>query len=381
MPETDIGSTKISEITAALANQANVAVQPTFKIDSQQTDAGGDQKEFTYQNTMWAKWLGYYKSIPELKIAVDTKANWVIGNGYEADEQTTLLLDTIKGSGKDSFNSILENMERCSYFGEDSYAEIIRDRDDVFANLKTLSPDTIVVVTNRKNRILRYEQVSRTEGAPNRVIDTENMFVLTHNRIADEIHGTSIIPALQFIIDARNEVMHDWKRVLHRNITPLIIWHLDTDDPIKIADFKTKNTAAKVGGEDMYIPKGTVVPEIIATAQNQTLNPLATIEIYNDYFYQAVGVPQIIVGNAKAFTDASGKIVYLAFEQRIKGRQLYVEEQVLGQLNVEIQLTFPASLQSDAISDTPSETDLIEEEPIEQAAQPNDTTEELEGKT
>ena len=84
------------------------------------------------------------------------------------------------------------------------------------------------------------------------------------------------------------------------------------------------------------------------------------------------------MGNAKAFTDASGKIVYLAFEQRIKGRQLYVEEQVLGQLNIAIKLTFPASLQTDAISDTPAME--VEEERQEQAAQPNDATEELKGK-
>ncbi len=50
---------------------------------------------------------------------------------------------------------------------------------------------------------------------------------------------------------------------------------------------------------------------------------------------------------------------------------------MLGQLNLEIALTFPASLQQDTISDTTSE---VEEEPQEPAAQPNDTTEELEGK-
>ena len=92
-------------------------------------------------------------------------------------------------------------------------------------------------------------------------------------------------------------------------------------------------------------------------------------------------MPQIIVGNAKSFTDASGKIVYLAYEQSVKADQLDTEEQVLAQLNIEIKLTFPASLQTDAISDTPTETDLVEEEPMEAAAQPNDTKTELEGKT
>ena len=84
-------------------------------------------------------------------------------------------------------------------------------------------------------------------------------------------------------------------------------------------------------------------------------------------------MPQIIVGNAKEFTDASAKIVYLSFEQSVKGEQLYTEEQVLNQLNMEIHLTFPASLQNELISDTNKESDIS-------AAQPNDMTAELEGK-
>ena len=52
---------------------------------------------------------------------------------------------------------------------------------------------------------------------------------------------------------------------------------------------------------------------------------------------------------------------------------------MLGQLHIEIKLTFPASLQNELVSDSPAEMEL-EEEPVEQAAQPNDTTQELEGK-
>ena len=108
---------------------------------------------------------------------------------------------------------------------------------------------------------------------------------------------------------------------------------------------------------------------------------MAWIAQLNDYFFQAVNVPQIIIGNAKEFTDASGKIVYLSYEQSVKAEQLYIEEQVLLQLNLKIQLTFPASLQSEAISDQPSPVDMkLEEEAQETAAQPNDVKTELEGK-
>ena len=369
MGELRISSATSSDLTNTLED---------FSVASETTDAGDGSIEFRYQNTDWPEQLGFYKAIPELKIAVDTKANWVVGNGFEADDQTTMLLDTIKGHGKDSFNTILENMERICQFGEDAYCEIIRDGEGILANLKPLDTGSIVIVTNKQGRVQRYEQITKNKKSPNKSFKPDEIFVLSHNRVADEVHGTSIIPALKFVILARNEAMSDFKTVLHRFVAPQFKYELDTDDPTEIANFKTTQDAARKDGENLYIPKGAVEAEVISVAANATLNPLNWINQLNDYFFQAVGVPQIIIGNAKEFTDASGKIVYLAFEQRIKGRQLYVEEQVLGQLNLAIKLTFPASLQTDAVSDTTSE---VEEEPQEQAAQPNDTEEELEGKT
>lgn len=368
MPETSISSATASDLTNAITD---------YSVDAQQTDGAGDQKEFTWQMTDWGINLGYYKEIPELQTAVDAKANWTLGAGFEADEPTAMLLDSMKGNGKDSFNTILANMCRTYTIAGDSFAEVIRDKDGVLVNIKPLDPSTIVIVQDSKGRIKRYEQVSKIKK-PNKTFKPDEIFHLSRKRIADDIHGISIIPSVKWIIDARNEAMTDWKRVLHRNVDPLWIYHLDTDDTAEIAAFKTKNDNARANGENMYIPKGVVVPELVTTAANASLNPIAWIQQLNDYFFQVVNVPQIIVGNAKEFTDASGKIVYLSYEQSVKGEQLYIEEQVLGQLNIEIRLTFPASLQNELVSDTPNME--LEEEPIQQAGEPNDTTAELEGK-
>ena len=364
MAETNIAGTQVSDMT----NQID-----DFGVASETTEGALDQKETTWQMTEWNEWLGYYKTIPELQIAVDAKANWTMGAGFTSDPSTTLLLSVIKGHGKDSFNTILSNMVRTYTIAGDSFAEIIRDDNENVVNLKPLSPDTIKIVANRAGRIIRYEQTSRTKK-PNRKITPEKMLHLSRKRIADELHGISIIPAVKWIIDARNEAMADWRKVLHRNVAPLWIFHLDTDDETQITTFKNKWDTARKDGENMFIPKGNVEPELVSTATNASLNPITWIEKLGDLFFQTVNVPQIIVGNAKEFTDASGKIVYLAYEQSVKGEQLYVEEQILGQLNLEIQLTFPATLQNELISDQEKAPDL-------QASQPNDTTEELEGNT
>jgi len=363
MPSTDIGSADYAAVRSSIQD---------YDVDSASTDAATGQKEFKYQIENWSEYLGYYKSIPELQTAVDAKANWTVGAGYTSDMATTMLLDTIKGNGKDSFVTILGNMIRTYTIAGDSFTEIIRNRDGLVVNLKPLDPSSIAIVQNAKGRIKRYEQLDKHKD-PMKRFSPDKILHLSRKRIADEIHGMSVIPSVKWIILARNEAMNDWKRVLHRNIDPLWVFHLDTDDTTEIANFKAKMDAARIHGENMYVPKGVVVPELISTATNASLNPLAWINQLNDYFFQAVNVPQIIIGNAKEFTDASGKIVYLSYEQSVKGDQLYVEEQILNQLNVEIKLIFPASLQNELLSG-------LNKEPQLQANQPNDTMMEMEGR-
>ena len=384
MGELDITNAVASDLTGTMTD---------YSVDSETTDGATGNGETSWQSKNWSENLGFYQNIPELKTAIDTKATWTIGAGIETDDYTQLLLSTIKGNGKDTFTSILKNQIKVKTIDGDSYAEIITDDKGLLVNLKPLDPSSIKSVQNNKGQYIRYEQVSKTKGAKNKIFQPSEILHLNRERIADSIHGISVITAVKQIILMRNEAMTDWKRVLHRNIDPLWIFHLDTDDDTKIKVFKTKQDAARGNGENIYIPKGAVVPELVATAANASLNPLNWINQLNDYFFQAVNVPQIIVGNAKEFTDASGKIVYLAYEQSVKAEQLYIEEQILAQLNLEIKLTFPASLQSEAISDTPAEedenleveeagteTETLEEEPIEPAVQANDTKEELEGK-
>ncbi|KKM98640.1 hypothetical protein LCGC14_1155760, partial [marine sediment metagenome] len=195
----------------------------------------------------------------------------------------------------------------------------------------------------------------------------EEIFHLPRNRTADGTLGESMVEVLKEIILMKNEAMTDWKRVLHRNVDPLWIFHLDTDDDTKIAAFKVKHDKARKNGENMYIPKDVIVPEVVATAPNASLNPLPWIEMLDNKFYEAAGVPKIIVGGAGGLTEAAVKIAYLAFQQTIEEEQLYIEEQVLSQLNLVINLEFPASLENELLSDNKKDAESG-------ATQPNDTT-------
>ena len=126
------------------------------------------------------------------------------------------------------------------------------------------------------------------------------------------------------------------------------------------------------------MPKGIVVPEFISLAPNATMNPLATIEAYNQYFYQATGGTDVVVGATLGITEASMKIKFMAFTNNVKAEQLYIEEQVLSQLNLVIKLNIPATLENEMLSETPkAEPTEIESESV---VEPNDVTAETEGR-
>ena len=373
MPQTRIDSAVASDLTNAMTD---------YSVATQSTDAASEQKETRWMNREWTQYLGYYKTIPELRAAIDAKATWTVGKGFVADSETTTILNHVHGFGKDTFNTILENMIRTMQVGGDAYAEIILDDDGDLLNLKPLDPEVMVNIAGRNGMITNFEQVSKVKGNPNKKFKPEEIFYLPRNRIADEIHGVSLIESIKDIILMRNEAMDDWKRVLHRNVDPLWIFHMDTDDTTEIAAFKTKQDNARGKGENMYVPKDVIVPEVVTTAGNATLNPLPWIENLNNYFFQATGVPQIIVGGSNEFTEATAKIAYLTFQQTIEEEQLFIQEQVEEQLGYTIELEFPATIENDLISDNekdgaeniqPNEVQVNTEE--EDGTQPTEKTE------
>ncbi len=360
----------LNRITSAEASNLSNAITD-YSVDPEKTDGPTDLKETTWQNTKWGDYLGYY-NIPEVGAVIDAKARWIVGKGFQADPQTTMLLDTIKGNGKDTFNTILENCERVKQIGGDSYCEIIRDEENNLINIKPLDPESMVHVISNKGILKRFEQTTKTGTKKGKInFDIDEIFYLPRNRLADQMHGISMLKNLEWIIKAKNEIQTIMKQLMQRHVKPVMIFHLDTDDPTEIATFKASMDSAYADGENMYIPKDVVVPEVLSVAPNATLNPMPWLEWLNDQFYLTSGVPKIILGGTGAITEAAVKIAYLAFEQTIREGQKEIEEQVLSQLNLVIKLELPASLQNEMISDERKDG-MQSENP--QAINPSETT-------
>jgi len=338
-----IGGATASDLTNAITN---------FSVDSQSTDGPTDQKETSWMDKEFTTYFGYYKDpkTPELTAVIDAKATWTVGKGFKADEITTMLLDTIKGNGFDTFNTILENAMRTMLLAGNFYAEIIRDEEKNLINLKPLDNTVMNHIINQQGQIIRFEQISKL-GNPPKKFKPEDIFYLARNRIADECHGTGIAQKLKLIIDMKNEAMADQRKALHWNVVPRWKFKLKTDDPAEIAAYKAKQDAATGKGENIYEPFDVSEGELISVPSNATLNPMAWITSLDNLFYEMAGVPKIIMGGSGEFTEASAKIAYLAYQQGVEEEQLFIEEQVLSQLNLVIELEFPASLENELLSD------------------------------
>jgi len=335
MPDTKISSSLASDSSAFT----------DYSVATETTEGPADQKETTWINSDFPQYLGYYKTIPELKSTIDTKAKWVVGKGFKAKKKShTDILDKMIGWGKDTFNTILQNCIRTYYVGGDSFCEIIKNDSGKLINLKPLDPSTIKIVVNGQGLLERYEQISKVAGKEPQPFTPEQIFHLAKNRFADEIHGSSIIKAVEEIILMRNEAMADNKLINHRYAYPRWILHLDTDDTTEIAAFKTKYDSANAKGENIYVPKGIVVPEMMSVADQSKINLLPWISDLTSYFYQATNTPDVIVGSASDTTEASAKVLYSAFRESVIDDQEFVTENIKSQLNIEGTLEAPPSL-------------------------------------
>ena len=221
-------------------------------------------------------------------------------------------------------------------------AEIIRDSSGRLINLKPLNPGEIKIITNDVGQIKRYEQTTNIEaGKTINKWQPENIFHILFNRIASSVHGFSEIIPIEETIKMLKEAKLDMKKVFHRYVKPLLITQVDTDDATEIAAFKAKLDAAMQKGENMIIPKDVANVDRVSIPQFSTLDPIPWIRNLTRETVVGQGVPQVVLGSSsEEDTEASSKIVYLAFEQSIKFRQMVWEENIRKQLNMDIKLEF-----------------------------------------
>jgi len=297
--------------------------------------------ETTWDNQNWPEYLGYYKKIPELKEAIRALARWAVGRGFDADNRTKVMLDNIIGWGEDSFQSILTNMLIVKKINGDAFAEIIRNEDTgTLINLKPLNPSNIRIVVDKKGLIRRYEELNK-KGETQRKFTPDKILHLCNDRIANEIHGTSSVEAVKWVIDARNEAMTDWRRISHRST--IRVMYIDADDTGRLTTIRDQYKEAIKDGELLILPakKGEANLEDVTTPPIQPF--IEWIRYLEGFFYQALGVPKAIANTAD-FTEAASKVGYMTFEPVYVEEQTLLEQDLWNQLAIKVKFNRPPSL-------------------------------------
>src|SRR3990167_4362638 len=117
-----MADTNISK--AAISDMSNIVKD--YSVGAKTTDAATGQEETEWINAKAPQYLGYYKTIPELKKAVDALATYSLGKGWTTDDYTNIILGHMTGWGEDTFNSIAWNLFVQKKIYGDAFAQIIR---------------------------------------------------------------------------------------------------------------------------------------------------------------------------------------------------------------------------------------------------------------
>jgi len=355
--ERDLNNTTQTDMTGTITNAS---------VDAYRPDTAQNQKETEWQNDDWNSQVGYFKGtdvIPQFHRAVTALSTWTAGKGFTTDNSTEALLANMRGWGNETFDEIMMNMINMKKVTGDAYAEIIRNDAGTLINLKIIGGDVIKIIVNSKGMIEKYEQTERGgKKKTTRTFQPDEILHLTNDRVADEIHGTSLADIVSWIVIAKREAMEDWKRALH--LSTIRVLYIDSQNPAKLLKVKEQYAKAKKDNEVLILPGRKDQDMTFETLNAPPIDPfMRWIEYLDSLFYQVVGVPRVIA-TSEGFTESGGKVGFLTFEPVYTKEQMLLEGDLWNQLAIKVKFSRPPSLGGDLARDEAKDP---------QAIQPNDT--------
>lgn len=330
----------MSELNISSATTTNfTGVVPDYIVAQKALDAVSPNQDETYwyfENA--TKNYGYYFSISEIFNAANALTTWTVSRGYTTkDPALKVILDHIRGMGKDSFTKIMWNHQVVKLIVGDSFCEIKRNDKDVIINLVPISPERVRIVFNSSGMIKRYDVWNGKEW---REIKKENMLHSQNKRIGDQLHGTSQIEPSKNTIDSMNEALSDERLIKHRDKALGIVYY-ETDKTGKIAYANTQIENAVKKGEMVGLPKDTVKIEPYPSRSSEDRS--GWITLLQNKFYQDFGVPRSIA-SSDGTSEVGGKMGHVIFEPIYTKEQLDLEEDLKSQAQIEIKFNRPPSL-------------------------------------
>ena len=319
-----------------------------YQIPSESTEATTYQADFP-------KWHGLYRKIPELRSTIDTEARWIVSKEIKLlNKAAKDASKRIKGKGKETFRIVLLNMKRTSMVGGDSYSWAPRDKAGRLINLKILDPGSIQIQADKFGIIKNYAQLadkghgSLIPGKGPKVLDNfkpEEIFHLSNDPIADEIHGIPEPEKLQDLIKMRHLALSDSSVILHKYGKPTYFYEADTDDETELAAITDKIDKAFTEFKNIVTPKGTLTKiDRISVPQYGTIDAQPWHNFLRSYFTESSNVPDLVRGKSDEVSLAAGKLNILSFKEKIIMKQMEYEEQIEAQLGLKLEFERPVEI-------------------------------------
>jgi len=341
---TQIITTELNDISYTAGQEPWNKNLDQFSFDSKETDINVYVCE-------WTKWHGIYRSIPEARSTIDVWSAWVVGKKIEMDDKTQKIIDRIEGNSKDTFRIILKNMKRTSKICGDAFADIVRDKAGRVINIKMLNPGTIKIESNNLGIIQRYVQTSirgvgtsKSNNDNKKLItwEPEEMFHISNDRIADEIHGIPELEKTFNIMKWKHQSMGDLATVFHRYVYPILEIYAKTDDATELTAIEKQYNKSVKNMESRIIPAGAIEKvDRVSIPQFSTLDPLPWQKFLRSYYTETSNVPDIIRGKSDEVSLAAGKLNVFAYREKIMFEQVEYEEQIKQQLGITLKFEEP----------------------------------------
>ncbi len=334
MPDTELSNLTTTQMKSGITD---------FRVQAAALDEAGRGKTF-WDNPDWPTYAGFLKSVPQYWQAVRSLGIWAFGKGYICPlTEHQIILENIRGWGNESFDEILISILMEKKTNGDAFAHIVRNENGTLVNLRKLNPSNVRIEVGEDGLIETYKHRQADGSWKN--IPKEEMFHITNDRIGNEIHGTSVLEPCKWLIEWKQELMNDLRRLMHRSSIRVI--YVDLDNTTKLGTIRNEYRDAIKNGEVLLLPGRKGVDfEIEQIEVPDTSRWFENIRYLDDHIYEILGISKIITGGVSGTTEANAKMGYMSFEQPYMTEQRLMEQDIWSQLAIRITFNRPASISS-----------------------------------
>src|SRR3990167_1998984 len=314
-----------------------------YKVGSISPDSPVNVEENFWDNSRFPIWFAHYIKHAKVKKAIDGFADWVLGQGFTTDTRTQVILEHISGNGKETFDDIMWNGIVMKKVNGESYTHAIRNDNGTIINMRSLSPNHMRVVYSGKGRVKEYRHYSVAEKSGEFVTYQPNEILhMINDKVADEMHGRSVIEAIEWNVDAQEEAKRVHRKLVWRAGVVRVI-EVDTSNATELATLKAQYKVAEEKGDVLLLPKDKA--KAIDWKPNlDVAGIIAWLNYLDNEFYISIGFPRDLAGASTNATEAGMKMSYITYMPLYEKEVTELENDLWNQFQIKISFNRQQSL-------------------------------------